>query len=1313
MKFTSSAHLTGGGTVSGDLTIDGDLTVKGSASNSYDEIIEGNLQVGNSTTADSTIVIESSSSGDPKLQFTSTSNRDVIIDFAEGSTLQGAIVYKHNGDTLGFSTGSTNRAERFVVNETSSYFTSKLGIGTDSPTRQLTLAGAGSAILLDSSDHAYIELDRGGADDLAQLKFMTAGSALWYAGMADSGSTGFDGTEFFIGEGSGASANAHLVIDASGNVGIGTASPAFTVGNGLEIEKDGAATLRLTDTGSGSKVFEVYIDDSTGAVLNSQGSALSMIFKTTGSERMRIASAGNVGIGTSTPSSFDSEANNLVVGTGSGDNGITIYTGSSAGHHGSIFFGDATGTPKQGQIRYEQNNEVMSFFTNTAERMRIDASGNVGIGTDSPSELLHVKKSTGDVGLTIESVASGTSPKLRIKSPADRISAIEFYEGGSLKSSIWHSTDDSLNFNVNSGGDNALSIASNKNATFAGDISVPATNKLRLDGASGHSYIYEHSNDDVRVYVGGTAVWDFLTTGAGVSATGKLHLDGGGDTYIQESSANVLKVFTGGTQALEINASQNATFAGDVTTSKANATGNSIILQQSLGSLASPSTSANTNILGKIQFVGKSSNDTPVGAEIKSVITASVGSTKNMPSSLVFSTQPSGGADLATALTIDSSQIATFASSIFGPSGFTLNWSSANTRIGGSHSNKNLYFDIDTGGTVFKLDHNSRISLSNNDSSGAVGTTLFGYRAGLSVPNGAIQNTFIGHDVAIATITDAADYNTAVGAFSMSALTSGTQNTAHGMNSLLRVTSGNFNTAIGVASLEDITTTSNNTAVGRQSGFYSVGADNTYIGYQSGLGSDGSGADNYNTAVGSQSLKAITTGDNNTAIGYNSLDAGTDAHDNTAIGFASLGSAVSVGYAVAIGNESMNNGNVTSSADGAVGIGYKSLYDLTSGAENTAIGYNSGLIISTGGENTLLGYSAGKGFDTNSGNTAMGASAMSGAGDASYCVAIGMQSLDASLTSGANGAVAIGTSSLGALTSGASNTAVGYQSADNITTGSRNTVLGYQSMYQAGGDANKAPSADDNIAIGYRSMGGQWNGGADAPDKNIAIGNYSLDAILNHALDNIAIGYNSLTELTGGDNNLAVGNYSGDTLTTGDFCTIVGNTSDVSADAQNQTVIGYGATGVADNSVSLGNASVTDVYMAQDSGAVVHSGALVNGLSAVLVTTSTLAYDTHTISKSKYVTVSADAQTITLPAVQIGAVFIIVNIAADGGALLTIEPNADDKFLTDIAGSVGTNDKGIINTKATQNQGDFIKLVGLNEDGWLIDSISGIWVDEA
>ena len=156
-----------GGTISGDVTITGDLTVQGSDTYAYDEIIEGNLQVGNSSTADSNIVIESSSSGDPKLQFTATANRSALIDFVEGSTLQGAIVYKHNGDTLGFSTGSTNRTERFVVNETSSHFTSNLGVGTDSPdqTMHIHKASAGSiasdsntVLTVENSDHSLISI---------------------------------------------------------------------------------------------------------------------------------------------------------------------------------------------------------------------------------------------------------------------------------------------------------------------------------------------------------------------------------------------------------------------------------------------------------------------------------------------------------------------------------------------------------------------------------------------------------------------------------------------------------------------------------------------------------------------------------------------------------------------------------------------------------------------------------------------------------------------------------------------------------------------------------------------------------------------------------------------------------------------------------------------------------------------------------------------------------------------------------------------------------------------------------------------------
>ena len=109
---------------------------------------------------------------------------------------------------------------------------------------------------------------------------------------------------------------------------------------------------------------------------------------------------------------------------------------------------------------------------------------------------------------------------------------------------------------------------------------------------------------------------------------------------------------------------------------------------------------------------------------------------------------------------------------------------------------------------------------------------------------------------------------------------------------------------------------------------------------------------------------------------------------------------------------------------------------------------------------------------------------------------------------------------------------------------------------------------------------------------------------------------------------------------------------------------------------------------------------------------TTLAVANHSAQTGKYVTMNVDAKTITLPAVAIGATFIIVNTAADGGSLLTISPAADDKFLVNIAGEAGANNKDIINPKTSQKQYDYVKLVGLTADGWLIDEIRGVWADE-
>ena len=95
----------------------------------------------------------------------------------------------------------------------------------------------------------------------------------------------------------------------------------------------------------------------------------------------------------------------------------------------------------------------------------------------------------------------------------------------------------------------------------------------------------------------------------------------------------------------------------------------------------------------------------------------------------------------------------------------------------------------------------------------------------------------------------------------------------------------------------------------------------------------------------------------------------------------------------------------------------------------------------------------------------------------------------------------------------------------------------------------------------------------------------------------------------------------------------------------------------------------------------------------------------------KTFTSKTDGVVFTLPAIAVGYVFTFVNTATDGANTLTISPNANDGIL--YAGSL-TDNKDLINTKATSKVGDHVTLASLNSTAfWTVVSVQGIFAKEA
>jgi len=213
-----------------------------------------------------------------------------------------------------------------------------------------------------------------------------------------------------------------MLVDTSGNVGIGTSSPGARIAvaaantavasrgtaylystNSMAANLGGQLSLGGSFTGTSETIFGSIAGRKENGTDNDIGGYLQ--FSTTNValgnvERMRIDSSGNVGIGTSSPG-YRLTINDP--GTGQGF--------SNAGG-GSFNIGLLAGTGSPLAYLFQRANSDLIIGTNNTERMRIDSSGNVGIGTSTrlgTNETLSVSAISTFDGMWVKNLAAAAT----------------------------------------------------------------------------------------------------------------------------------------------------------------------------------------------------------------------------------------------------------------------------------------------------------------------------------------------------------------------------------------------------------------------------------------------------------------------------------------------------------------------------------------------------------------------------------------------------------------------------------------------------------------------------------------------------------------------------------------------------------------------------------------------------------------------------------------------------------------------------------------------------------------------------------------
>jgi len=305
-----------------------------------------------------------------------------------------------------------------------------------------------------------------------------------------------------------------------------------------------------------------------------------------------------------------------------------------------------------------------------------------------------------------------------------------------------------------------------------------------------------------------------------------------------------------------------------------------------------------------------------------------------------------------------------------------------------------------------------------------------------------------------------------------------------------------------------------NTAVGASAlNTSNTGPKTTAIGYQALYSYNGSVG--YNTAVGTESLYANTSGYDNVAMGVRALWSNTTGIGNTASGNAALYLNTTGTQNSAFGYNALNT-NSTGSYNTAVGK--DALVFNTTASNNTAVGYQAGYSNTTGDRNTYIGRLAGYTTTTSGLNTAVGESALYLNVTGTENTAIGQEALRVN-TASYN--TSVGRASLYSNTSGANNTAHGYMALFSNTTASYNTSVGYQAGY-ANTTANYATYLGASAGLDVTTGAGNCFVGAFT-GQNVTTG--SANTFVGGLVVGSSNGCGS--EMTTGSKNTILGGYTG------------------------------------------------------------------------------------------------------------------------------------------------------------------------------------------